>query len=202
MTLHCKTVSTISIVTLATVGMFFAPEARACGVPPGPGLSPLGLLLPLQQLQTPRSLSDAQLASPTGEAREDGSGPQRTSLVGMWTVNFYVAGQLWDVAIEQFYGDGNEMTNDIAVSPTVGNVCWGVWERVSDRVYKMKHIGWGFDTTGAYAGRFDFVGTLEVGKDGDTFSGKFVADQEDLSGNLIPALHAEGFLKADRFKLH
>jgi hypothetical protein len=37
MTLHFKTVSTISIMTLAIVGMFFAPEARACGVRPASG---------------------------------------------------------------------------------------------------------------------------------------------------------------------
>jgi hypothetical protein len=117
----------------------------------------------------------------------------------MWTVNFFVDNQLWDVAIEQFYADGNEMTNDIAVPPNTGNICWGIWQQVSERVYKLKHIGWSFDANGAYTGRFDFAATVELGRDGDTFTGRFVADQEDLSGNIIPALHAEGVLQGERF---
>jgi hypothetical protein len=189
-------------ITAAAIGVFFASNALACGVRLGFGPSPLALLSPQQQFQSQSSLAEAQSALADRQTGKEGnSEPGRTSLVGMWTVNFFVAGQTWDVAIEQFYADGNEMTNDIAVPPTVGNICWGVWERVSNRVYKLKHIGWSFDANGVYAGRFDLTATLELSRDGDCFNGKFVADQEDLSGNPIPALHAEGTLKAVRFKI-
>jgi hypothetical protein len=93
---------------------------------------------------------------------------------------------LWDTAIEQFYADGNEMTNDIQVPPAWGNICWGVWEKVSKRSYRMRHIGWSFDANGTYVGRFYLTATLDMDAGRDTFSGKFVADQEDLSGNFIP----------------
>ncbi len=194
MKLDIKTVSKITMVAVAAAGMLFATAARACGVLPGSGLSLSRLSSPLSQLQALSALLG-------GQAREDSSEHRRASLVGMWTVNFYVADQLWDVAIEQFYGDGNEMTNDIAFPPSLGNICWGVWQQVSNRVYKMKHIGWTFDTNGAYAGRFDFAATVELSRDGGTFTGSFVADQEDLSGNIIPDLHAEGALQGGRFKI-
>jgi hypothetical protein len=204
MKLHIKTVSkTVKLtITAAAIGVFFASDALACGVRPGFGPSPSVLLSPLQQFQSQPSLAEALPALTDGQTGKEGDSEHgRTSLVGMWTVNFFVAGQTWDVAIEQFYADGNEMTNDIAVPPGVGNICWGVWERVSNRVYEMKHIGWSFDANGVYAGRFDLTATLELSRDGDSFNGKFVADQEDLSGNPIPAQHAVGTLKAARFKI-
>lgn len=185
------------MVTMAAVGMFFAPAARACGVQPGFGLPAAGLLAPLQKFQASASFAGATPAGQIPEA--DGSGHQRTTVVGMWNVTFYVGTTVWDVGIEQFYADGNEMTNDIVIPPALGNVCWGVWEKVSKGVYKMKHIGWTFDTNGAYAGRFDLTATLEVDAHGDSFGGTFVADQEDLSGAFIPTLHAEGTIKAERF---
>jgi hypothetical protein len=127
---------------------------------------------------------------------------RQASIVGMWTVGFYHQGnQLWDVAIEQFSADGNEMTNDNAYPPAQGNLCWGVWTRVEKGQYKIKHIGWVFDANGSYFGRFDFVATLVLNDHGDGFTGTYVADQEDLSGNILPAFHDEGTLKATRFKV-
>ena len=118
----------------------------------------------------------------------------------MWLLGFYHGDQPWDAAIEQFYSDGNEMTNDNAYPPAEGNLCWGVWERTGNGQYKMKHIGWVFDANGAYFGRFDFAATITLTDHGDGFIGTYVADQEDLSGNVIPAYHDEGTLKATRFK--
>jgi hypothetical protein len=121
----------------------------------------------------------------------------------MWTVYFYVGttSQLYDVGIQQFYADGNEMTTDIAAAPATDNTCYGVWEQTANRVFKLKHFGWVFDTNGTFAGRFELTATLRVDNHGDTFSGTYVADQKDLSGNVIPSLHAEGVLKASRFKI-
>jgi hypothetical protein len=195
MKLHIRTVNKIVklTITAAAIGLFFASDALACGVRPAFGPSPSALSSPLQQFQSQPSFAEALQALPDGQTGKEGNSEHgRMSLVGMWTVKFFVAGQTWDVAIEQFYADGNEMTNDIAVPPGVGNICWGAWERVSDRVYKLKHIGWSFDANGAYAGRFDLTAKIELSRDGDRFSGKSEADQEDLSGNPIPALHAEG----------
>jgi hypothetical protein len=104
----------------------------------------------------------------------------------MWTVNFFAGApsQLWDVAIEQFYGDGNEITNDLAVPPSQGNVCYGVWVRVANNTYKMKHIGWAYGPNNVYIGRFDLAATIEVRNHGNSFVGRFRADQEDRIGGF------------------
>jgi len=131
----------------------------------------------------------------------ESGGQSHSRIVGMWTVNFYVDSKLWDFAIEQFYADGNEMTNDIGAAPSVGNICWGVWQRTGGRTFKLNHIGLVFDTNGKYIGLFKLAASLTVANHGDTFTGTFVADQEDLSGKNIPDLHFEGTLQATRFKV-
>lgn len=200
MKLEMNTVRNFTMVAMAAVGLSFAPDARACGVRPGFGIPVSGLLTPLEKFQAPASFVGAMPALPAGQiADADGSDHPHAPIVGMWTVKFYVETGLWDTAIEQFYADGNEMTNDIQVPPAAGNICWGVWEKVSKRSYKMRHIGWSFDASGTYMGRFYLTATLDMDAGRDTFSGKFVADQEDLSGNFIPSMHAAGVLKAERF---
>ena len=77
-----------------------------------------------------------------------------------------------------------EMTND-TVAPSLGNICWGVWERAGRRTFKLNHIGLVFDK-GTYIGLFKLTATLTVGRHAGTFTGGFVADQEDLSGKEHP----------------
>jgi hypothetical protein len=194
---------TAAILVLGTAGFAFTPQAQACGEPHGqPGLAALALLARQLETQSDASHSAAQFTSPAAMGQENSHGERRqASIVGMWTVGFYhQSNQLWDVAIEQFSADGNEMTNDNAYPPAQGNLCWGVWTRVDKGQYKIKHIGWVFDANG-YFGRFDFAATLVVNDHGDGFTGTYVADQEDLSGNILPEFHDEGTLKAARFKV-
>jgi hypothetical protein len=40
--------------------------------------------------------------------------------------------------------------------------------------------------------------TVRLDRAGNTYSGSYAADSFDLSGNLIPELHAEGRLRATR----
>ena len=63
----------------------------------------------------------------------------------------------------------------------------------------MKHIGWVFDANGTYLGRFDFAATLVLNDYGNGFTGKYEADQEDLSGNKILDLHVRN---AQRNSIH
>jgi hypothetical protein len=172
---------TAVILVLGTGGLALTPHAQACGELHGQlGAAALALLAPQLEAQS-----------------------RRASIVGMWTVGFYhhQDNQLWDVAIEQFSADGNEMTNDNAYPPAQGNLCWGVWTRIEKGQYKIKHIGWVFDANGSYFGRFDFEATLILNDHGNGFTGSYVADQEDLSGNKLPEFHDEGTLKATRFKV-
>jgi hypothetical protein len=193
-----KTAKRLTMMAIGALGMVLAPNALACGERPGWA----GLLATMPGFQAPPSFSGAQPAFPLGQDLEGGNSEHRNaSLVGMWTVNFFAGApsQLWDVAIEQFYGDGNEMTNDLAVPPSQENVCYGVWVRVANNTYKMKHIGWAYGPNDVYLGRFDFAATIEVRNHGNSFVGRFRSDQEDLTGNPIPSLHTEGTLKATRF---
>jgi hypothetical protein len=150
-------------------------------------------------------LSEAQRSSsftaalPGLSPSQDQRATQHASIVGMWMAGFYHGDHQWDAAIEQFYADGNEMTNDNAYPPADGNLCWGVWQRVGNGQYKMKHIGWVLDANGAYFGRFDLAATIAVTDHGDGFTASYVADQEDFSGNVIPAYPEEDTLKATRF---
>jgi hypothetical protein len=200
MKLNLNSISKVTSMAIATLGIVFAPGARACSAGPGgAGLHGLGLLAPALQSQSPQPSSmESETAMPENENGEQGY----SRIVGMWTVNFYVDSKLWDYAIEQFYADGNEMTNDIGAAPSVGNICWGVWERTGKRTFKLRHIGLAFDTKGNYIGLFKLWATLKVGNHGDTFTGTFIADQEDLSKKNIPDLHWEGTLQADRFKVN
>jgi hypothetical protein len=205
MNLDIVTVRNTAMVAIATLGIFFAPAARACGTRPGEaGLAASRLFAPLE-LQTPLSSAEAQTPSP-GDQDQQGSRSERrrAPIVGMWTVDFYVgtSNQLYDRAIEQFYADGNEMTTDIAAAPATDNTCYGVWEHVADRTFKLKHIGWVFDATnGTLSGQFELTATLHVSNSGDTFTGPYRADVRDLSGNTDPKQHAEGVLKGKRFKV-
>jgi hypothetical protein len=199
MKINVDTVKCLAIVAAAVLGLCSAPRARACGEQRR-GLT-IGINSALIQSQASPSFAEA-MPGLTQSDNQSGSGPHPVLIVGMWTVGFYHTGnQLWDMAIEQFSADGNEMTNDNAYPPAEGNLCWGVWVRVGNGRFKMKHIGWVFDSNGTYLGRFDFAATLTLDDHGNRFTGTYTADQEDLSGNTIPDLHDEGTLKGTRFKV-
>ena len=143
-----NTAKSAAMIVIGTLGLSFAPHAQACGELHGQaGAAALALFASQLEAHSASSVFAAQLTphSPVSEANTNAEHRQ-PSLVGMWTVGFYHQGdQLWDVGIEQFYADGNEMTNDNAYPPAQGNICWGVWERVANGQYKIKHIGWVFD---------------------------------------------------------
>jgi len=117
----------------------------------------------------------------------------REPIVGGWEMMFSVGGTTVDYIFEQFHSDGTEIENDIT-DVLSGNVCLGVWEKLSDGTYGVTHPSFnyfGYDThpgdvlflnpatppnTGL-AGQSD--GTLgvlffrlTVSKDGQTLSGK------------------------------
>jgi hypothetical protein len=202
--LNIKTVEA-AVIGIATLGILCASDARACGTRPGEaGLDASRLFASLPEFQTPPSLAEAQSAPPGGQDQERGHSERpHAPIVGMWTVNFYVerTSQVYDVAIEQFYADGNEMTTDIAAAPATDNTCYGVWEHTADRTFKLEHIGWVFDKNGTFIGRFDLTATLKVGNHADTFTGWYVSNIKDTSENIIPGTQAKGVLKGKRFKI-
>ena len=200
MRLNIVTRKNAAMITIAALGILFAPNANACGELPGQHkLATFGLTAPLLESQSSLSVA-AALQGSFATDNQRTTGRRYESLVGMWIVGFYHGASRWDLAIEQFSQDGNEMTNDNAYPPAQGNICWGVWERMKNGQYKMKHIGWVWDANGVYFGRFDFAATIVMNDRGDGFTGTYVADQEDVSGNILPEFHDAGTLKGTRFK--
>jgi hypothetical protein len=186
---------------LASLVTLLAPEAQACttrlsfsGTSSSTGPGAL-----LQPSSLPSGASDQPIASSNDSKNERGN----PAIVGMWLFNLYLddAGTLADAGIQQFYADGNESSTTKGVPPTQDNTCYGIWTRTGDRTFRLDHIGLNFENN-QYTGLFRLTATLIVSPDGNSYTGKYVADQEDLDGNNIPALHAEGPLKGERFRFN
>ena len=122
------------------------------------------------------------------------------SIVGLWHIKYFVGNSktLWDEGFEQWHSDGTELSNDNAVPPSLGNVCVGVYKQTGPRTFKLRHVTWNFDVSGALTGTFELLQTVTVSNNGRTFIGTYTSDSRDLSGNIIPSLHAEGVLSATR----
>jgi hypothetical protein len=187
------------ITILASLVTVLAPEAHACTTPLSFSTSSStrpGALLQPSALQSGAS---NQTTVSNDSKNERGN----RAIVGMWLFNLYVddGGTLADAGIEQFYADGNESSTTKGVAPTQDNTCYGIWTRTGDRTFRLDHIGLNFENN-QYTGLFKLTATLIVSRDGNSYTGKYVADQEDLDGNNIPALHAEGPIKGERFRFN
>ena len=125
---------------------------------------------------------------------------RNASIVGLWAITYYVgnSSSVWDQGFEQWHSDGLELNNDNAVPPSIGNVCVGVYKQTGPRTFKLRHMTWNFDATGTLTGVFQLLQTVTVAPNGKIFTGTYISDSFDLSGNVIPALHAEGVLSAAR----
>ena len=176
-----RTLSTVASVILCLA--FSAPAARAACVSAG-AHGPFG-------------------APPVQFGHHDDGpslGTGAHSIVGMWYTEFLLGDgpDLYDQGFEQFHSDGTELMVDNAVPPSFGNVCVGVWEPDGPRTIKLRHVTWNWDDQGHKAGTFQLLVTLTVDQRGTAFKGTYVADSFDLSGALIPDLHAEGKVHARR----
>ena len=173
------------ILGLAVLGAAFAGNVWAgCA----PGGSRAGLVLPLQ--------SRALTASVVG------SNPEQSiaSIIGLWDVQFFSQGALFDEGYDQFHSDGTEIMNDIP-NPAFGNVCLGIFVQSGPRTYSLHHVFWNFDSSGTIAGRGVWDSTLTIDKSGISYTGTWTMKNFDLDGNLItsgPLAPLSGTLQATR----
>lgn len=186
---------------LVILGFLLPFGALACGDRPGLIRAPIpGELAAAKPQALPQPT-----ASPLDnhETLDNNSARRNREIVGMWVADFFVGSttQIYDRAILIFYADGNEAENDIAVPPATENVCYGVWERVGQDTFKVRHLGWVFDLSGAFAGTLEVVATISLTNDGTALRGKYVLEQYDLAGNVITTDHAEGDIKAARYTI-
>ena len=119
------------------------------------------------------------------------------SIVGLWNVTFLSAGQVFDYGFDLWHADGTELLNDIT-NPIEGNVCVGVWEKTGARTYKLKHVTWNFDLTGALIGSGVFDERVKLNADGTSYTGNIVLTFYDLSGDQVGEF--SGTVEATRIK--
>jgi hypothetical protein len=107
----------------------------------------------------------------------------KTSIVGLWHVQFVVGDQTIQEAFQIWNVGGTEIHNP-NVDPRTGNVCLGVWRHAQHGTYKLAHRVWSYDANGNFMGTIHLSETLTVGSDGKTHSGTFALDFYDPSGNF------------------
>jgi hypothetical protein len=131
------------------------------------------------------------------------------SLVGLWLTTFLTGDgpdpdsdpDLYDQSFQQFHSDGTEIMISRGLPPALGNVCVGVWEKVGLRTVRLRHTTWNWNPDNTFAGIFVMLVTLRVDAHGNSFAGKWTADNLDPSNNVIPELHAEGIVRATRISV-
>ena len=174
-----------SLLAMGVLALLLHPSAQAACATGG---GKVGL--------APSKLNAKLPAPPKGPAEN------HDSIVGLWHTIFTVEGSVWDEAYEQWHSDGTELAVDNAVPPLLGNVCVGVFKQSGLRTYKLRHVTWNWDPSGApLAGSFLLLMTVTTDPHNNTFTGTFVTDSFDTLGNVIPELHAEGTVSADRINV-
>jgi hypothetical protein len=137
------------------------------------------------------------------------------AIVGMWKVTFLAKGNtgpdappddaVIDAAIVQWHPDGTEIMNSGRPAQD-GNFCLGVWEKVGFNKYKLNHFALGNDPSNAPSGIGNPAGpthiqeTVSLSRDGNHYSGYFILDATDPSGNAGP--HIIGVIKATRITVN
>jgi len=149
---------------------------------------------PQVRIASPKLQLQSKAAAQASEEPKDAK-----DFVGMWLAEFRLTGgQLWDQGFELFHADGTEVNISNAVSPSLGNVCVGVWKGAGHRTIKLRHMAWNWNPDGTPAGTFLLLVTATLSKDGNVYEGSFVSDSYDTGGSVIPALHAEGTVRGTR----
>ena len=149
------------------------------------------------------------LVQSSGQRERDEDHKRRSAIVGMWIATYYVGAfqgpetERFDLAIQQFSSDGNELMNSALVPPEAGNVCFGVWKDLGHNTFKLRHTGWDFGdpATTAVSATFSLNVSLTVSPDGKTYSGTYTSDLKDLEGKVLPETAVEGDVRATRFEV-
>jgi len=133
-------------------------------------------------------------------AGNPGNGNSTPNIVGLWNGTLTLTGGgVYDQQFDQWFADGNELALDNAVPPIFGNVCIGRWTKVGPQTYQLRHVTWNWDASGMnLAGTFLLLETIKLSLDGNSYTGTFLTDSFDTSGDVIPSLHAEGTVAATR----
>jgi hypothetical protein len=117
------------------------------------------------------------------EAALSGVRPVKASIVGLWHVEFKVAGKTIQEAYQLWNAGGTEVHNP-NVDPRTGDVCLGVWKQATG-TYTLVHRVWNYDSSGDFLGTIHLSETLTVGQGGNAHKGSFKLAFFDPSGKFV-----------------
>lgn len=101
------------------------------------------------------------------------------SIVGMWSVQFFVGTTMIDFGYAQWHSDGTEIMNSGIRPPATQNFCLGVWAPDGPSRYKLNHWALSYDMNGALNGRVNIREEVVVAPGGQAYSGPFSIDVYD-----------------------
>jgi hypothetical protein len=186
----------VAMMTAATVSVL-ASDARAACMSATPGAEAgAGRAAGRGAPGDARRVLQAQAATTGGAFKS------HASIVGLWNTTFLFGDGpgIYDQGFQQWHADHTELMVDNAVPPSLGNVCVGVWKQTGPRTYTLKHMTFNWDAEGALAGTFVLRMTVTLERRGNVFAGTYTADSFDLEGKVIPELHVEGNVRAERIR--
>ena len=111
------------------------------------------------------------------------AGPNNSSIVGLWYVQFTVGGQTIQEAFQNWNHGGTEVHNP-NVDPRGGNVCLGTWVKTPGGALKLAHRVWSYDTNGNFLGTIHLSETVYLTHNGNVQTGSFKLDFYDPDGNF------------------
>jgi hypothetical protein len=115
----------------------------------------------------------------------------RTSIVGLWKVEFLAKGNtngipdgaLIDFGTATWHSDGTETMDSGGRDPVTGDVCMGVWQQIGGSTFKLNHLALGWQP-GAYVGPATIKETVTLDPSGNSFKGSFTITQ--YMGTMAP----------------
>jgi hypothetical protein len=152
-----------------------------------------------QEYSPPRFIPAVYRPGAEGFVRVSDDHQHGAGIVGLWRVTFVSDGTAYphpvpfgavvDFGTQQWHSDGTELLVSGGRAPSTGDVCMGVWEHVSGRTYKLKHIALAYASSdtpasqggpvapAAYVGPGIIRETVTLSASGSTFEGTFTIDQ-------------------------
>jgi hypothetical protein len=136
---------------------------------------------------TAMAASAAAVVGQSGPMQHDdvssGNRAVKSSIVGLWHVEFRVKGQTIQEAYQLWNAGGTEVHNP-NVDPRGGDVCLGVWKQAAG-TYTLAHRVWNYDTTGDFMGTIHLSEKLTLGPSGNTLKGSFTSAFYDPTGHFV-----------------
>lgn len=118
----------------------------------------------------------------SASSADDGNGQGPNQLVGSWELNVDRSPLPPIKSMFTYISDGTLVeTGSLATR----GPSHGAWEQLKNRQYAVTHIFFRFDPTGTYLGTQKINETLDLAKDGESYTSVAISYLYDTSGNLV-----------------